>query len=587
LASDQLSGIDHFEVKIDEGDYSVQASPYLLTQLTDGQHVVYVRAYDMAGNYKECTTDVYIDTTKPNEFSPISNPSTWTSDDQPEIIFYTTDDISGIDYYDVNIDGSNFTTQDSPYELPPQTDGTHLVIIRAYDMAGNYQEGLVEVYIDTTAPNDFFPSADPSGWTSDDRPLITFYATDNLSGIDYYEIDVDNSGFSIQESPYELPAQTDGSHTITVRAFDLAGNYRDSKVTIYIDTLQPHEFSPIVDPANWTSNDQPEISFYTTDVTSGIDHYDIKVDDGEFLTVESPYILTEQTDGIHIVTIRAYDLAGNYRDGTVKVYIDTTPPNEFKPTVDAGYWVSNNDPEILFNTTDDTSGIDHYEVKIDDDEFMNQTSPYRLPTQNDGVHILTVRAYDMAGNYRDAILNLRIDTEPPKITHKGIAKGNEKKEISISADITDKYSGVGNVTLYYKLKKSDSYSTLVMNLVGNNYTAIISANKVTSDVEYYIEASDRSNPSNNIYFGAEGPTNIRPNSDTDIDISIKSKDQDTNLYLLILAIIIIIIIVGIVILILIKRKKQPPEEDEVQAAPTLADQSGVPQVQPVPPIDNA
>ena len=58
-------------------------------------------AYDLAGNYKESTINVYVDTTKPNEFTPISNPSTWTSNDQPEIIFYTTDDISEIDYYDV------------------------------------------------------------------------------------------------------------------------------------------------------------------------------------------------------------------------------------------------------------------------------------------------------------------------------------------------------------------------------------------------------------------------------------------------------------------------------------------------------
>lgn len=562
VATDQMSGIDYYEFKIDDGDYSIQISPYLLPVLEDGIHVLNLKAYDLAGNYKEGSINVYIDTIKPLEFSPIANPSGWTSNNQPEILFYTTDETSGIDYYDVKIDGSNYTAQDSPYKLPQQTDGIHLVIIRAYDMAGNYREGSIEVYIDTAAPNEFFPSANPGSWTSNNKPLITFYATDETSGIDYYEVRVDSTGFSIQASPYELPPQTDGTHTVTVRAYDMAGNYRDGMVDILIDTTPPLEFSPTATPNNWTTNTQPIISFETTDETSGIDRYEVMVGEDEFVNQASPYTLPALPDGIHKITVRAYDLAGNYRESSVNVYIDTTPPNDFKPSTEINGWMAKDQPEIYFNTTDNTSGIDHYKVKVGDEEFTKQASPYTLPILPDGVHTVIVQAYDLAGNYKNSTLIIKIDTQSPYMIHKAIVKGKEDVEITITVDVSDISSGIGNVTLYYKLKDAESYSTLVMKYIGRNYSVTIPASEVTSDLEYYIGASDRSYPVNKIYFGADGLTVAKPNSDTDIDISVKSKDEDTSLYLLIMLIVIIIIIFVLILFLYLRKKKKELEEIE-------------------------
>jgi hypothetical protein len=562
LATDQMSGVDHYEVKIDDGDYSIQTSPYLLPVLEDGIHIFNVKAYDLAGNYNESSINIYIDTVKPNDFTPIVNPSAWTSNNQPEIIFYTTDETSGVDHYDVKIDGSNYTTQDSPYKLPQQTDGIHLVIIRAYDMAGNYREVTVEVYIDTITPNEFFPSADPGSWTSNNQPLITFYTTDDTSGIDYYEVKVDNTGYSIQESHYELPPQTDGTHTVTVRAYDMAGNLREATVDILIDTTPPLEFTPTADPGTWTQNTQPEISFETTDATSGISRYDVKVGGDEFVNKISPYMLPPLADGIHTITVRAYDLAGNYREESVKVYVDTTPPNDFEPSTEINDWMAKDQPEIYFNTTDNTSGIDHFEVKVGDEEFTKQASPYILPILADGVHTVIIRAYDLAGNYKNSTLKIKIDTQPPLIVHQAVVKGKEEVEIILTVDITDKSSGVGNITLYYKLKNAESYSSQRLIYIGNNYSATISASEVTSDLEYYIEASDRSYPANKKYYGADGQTTTKPNSDTDIDISVKSKDEDTNIYLIIAVIVIIIIIVVLILFLYFRKKRKEQKEIE-------------------------
>jgi hypothetical protein len=169
---------------------------------------------------------------------------------------------------------------------------------------------------------------------------------------------------------------------ITVRAIDKAGNFRDGTVDAYIDTGIPNSFSAIANPSGWTTNTQPVITFSTTDGTSGIDYYSLKIDFGSFSNQISPYIMPIQTDGAHTVTVRAYDLANNYRESNVNVYIDTTPPRSFTPTANPSGWSPITQPTISFSTTDTTSGIDYYEVKIDSGSFSVQTSPYTLPVQS-------------------------------------------------------------------------------------------------------------------------------------------------------------------------------------------------------------
>ncbi len=129
-------------------------------------------------------------------------------------------------------------------------------------------------------------------------------------------------------SPYTLPPLTDGIHTIAVKAVDNAGWETIGTVQVYIDATPPVAFTPAADPAGWTNNTQPVITFDTTDATSGIDHYELKVRDEAFVTVTSPYTLPAQPDGEHMVTVRAVDRAGNFTDGQVKIFIDTTPPKK-------------------------------------------------------------------------------------------------------------------------------------------------------------------------------------------------------------------------------------------------------------------
>jgi len=104
-----------------------------------------------------------------------------------------------------------------------------------------------------------------------------------------------------------------------------------SHYLVQIDTTPPAAFTPEVEPSSKTTERQPLISFITTDALSGMDYYQIKYVDitperkeiatGFFIEAASPYKLPSLEIGKYLIVVRAADIAGNYREGTVKIQI--------------------------------------------------------------------------------------------------------------------------------------------------------------------------------------------------------------------------------------------------------------------------
>ena len=74
------------------------------------------------------------------------------------------------------------------------------------------------------------------------------------------------------------------------------------------------------------------MTFFTTDLLSGIDHYEVGIIDKTkpltdlpaFVEAQSPYPLPVFTSGDLRVIVRAVDRAGNIRDESVETYIPST-----------------------------------------------------------------------------------------------------------------------------------------------------------------------------------------------------------------------------------------------------------------------
>lgn len=93
------------------------------------------------------------------------------------------------------------------------------------------------VVIDTEQPEPFEIEVFPAKVTTEQRPRIKFVTFDRLSGMDRAELELDKiliGKFAGGEIEYVLPELRAGAHELKVKAFDKAGNVRESAVNITI-----------------------------------------------------------------------------------------------------------------------------------------------------------------------------------------------------------------------------------------------------------------------------------------------------------------------------------------------------------------
>lgn len=238
-----------------------------------------------------------------------------------------TGKVYGLTPVKVWVNGKPASVDGADFQLPVTlTEGSNTITVKAQDAGNRVATVTLTVRRDTTPP--VLTVVQPSDQT------ITNSATVTVSGT----IADDSPSFvMVNGGLVELSANQftttlnlpEGWNQILIKAEDAAGNVTEKAIKVMVDTIAPAEFTPSADPSGWTNNNRPTISFATTDETSGLDHYEIRVDDGTWITsVTSPYrFATAIPDGEHIIQVKAVDKAGNETIGEVEVYIDTTPPS--------------------------------------------------------------------------------------------------------------------------------------------------------------------------------------------------------------------------------------------------------------------
>ncbi|MFS8130366.1 MAG: hypothetical protein ACMG57_00140 [Candidatus Dojkabacteria bacterium] len=525
-------GIDHYEVQVDGGSFTTQTSGYVLPTLTDGVHTVVVRAFDTAGNFTDGSAGVTIDTTPPAAFTPIISPASLTNNQTPTLTFSTTD-TSGINHYEVQIDGGSYTTQTSPYVLPTLAEGVHSINVAAFDNAGNSRIENVGVTIDLTGAVITFTV--PTLVSNSPVTDTTFSVVDNF-GINVADVNAIGGSINCTQTTavrLDCTSIISASGNLTINATDVAGNAssnssngytvdavapvvtitaptKNSAVTITDTTItvtdnfainavsvmatggtilcsqttsvrvdctvsisasgdlnvsvtdvagnpvsksetgyvigstpsSPNPFTPSVNVDPFTINTAPIVTFSTTD-TSGIDHYEVKIDGGSFSTQTSPYQLPELQEGFHTITVRAISNSSTFTDEAVSFTIDLTPPSQFVINLNVPDTSNNTSPIATF-AAQDSNGIDHYEVKLDDGTFTTQSSPFQLPVLTEGAHTITVKAFDAAGNSTTSIKDFTIDLTAPTgtININNNATETDKKKVELTLTAQDGLSDV-------------------------------------------------------------------------------------------------------------------------------------------------
>ncbi|RYZ02713.1 MAG: hypothetical protein EOO73_30595 [Myxococcales bacterium] len=379
-----------FECSLDGAAYAVCNATYSTPTLADGLHKLSVRAKDASGNVDAipATYEWLVDTGAPETAISLKEPSP-TNDPTGDFGFTSNDPMA---LFECSIDGSAFASCNAAFSTPALNDGQHTIAVRARDLAGNV-DATPDTYqwtIDTVAPGTTIKTAEPNP-TNDPTGDFVFESNDLTAS---FECSLDGGAYAPCNATYSTPALVDGSHTLSVRAKDAAGNVDPNPETYTwtVDATAPETTLGAKEPTP-TNDPTGDFTFSSND---GAATFECSVDGAAYAACESPFSTAALSDGSHTLNVRAKDAAGNV-DATPATHtwvVDTVAPTTAIQTSEPN---PTNDPtgDFVFTSNDNAA---KFECSIDGAAFEECSAIYSTATLADGEHTLRVRAKDLAGN---------------------------------------------------------------------------------------------------------------------------------------------------------------------------------------------
>lgn len=219
---------------------------------------------------------------------------------------------------------------DTPWSSDPTSthvfaaEGAYSVVVEVRNGYGGTALAQETVQVDIQAPVTWANVEGTRGNNSWFRSAVTvsLIASDNLSGIAATRYSLDGAAWSTYAAPFTI--SSDGIHTISYASTDVAGNAEARHTTtIRIDTSPPTV--TITAPPSQTSSPLT-VAWLASDSVSGIDHYEVSVDNSSFVDVGGGLSLSlSLKPGYHRVRVLAVDLAGNGAMAT-NVFLIPGPP---------------------------------------------------------------------------------------------------------------------------------------------------------------------------------------------------------------------------------------------------------------------
>ncbi|EDY36238.1 Papain family cysteine protease, putative [Aciduliprofundum boonei T469] len=406
-------GISHYQVKLDDGNWINvgNATKYTFNNVKDGQHTVYVEAFDFSNNSAIAQVSFEVDTTPPqiqfispkeNSYVNTSNVLIkWTYSDESKVIFMIT--------IDKNLPmpvGSN-----TQYLAQGLKSGKHEVTLIGMDAAGNKRTVYLNFSIDTIPPTVQWNMSIQSGsWINTNTITLKWVASDNVA-VNYSEIQLDGGNWNNigNVNEYTFTNLSNGLHNVVLRVYDKAGNYNQTSFSFKVDTKAP-TLNITAPENNMITNSSSITVKWSGSDNFAIAYYEIKVDNGTWKNVgnSTSYNLNLE-DGQHTIYVKAVDEAGNSKEKSIEITVDTQAPTIEITSPTENYNTTNNYVVVSWSGSDNL-GIAYYEIKIDNGSWTKvetQTS-YNFTGLSVGQHTVIIKAVDKAGNSNTATITFQI-----------------------------------------------------------------------------------------------------------------------------------------------------------------------------------
>jgi len=146
------SGVAQMEVRVDLLGWQAASETSQHFELADGTHTIAVRITDLAGNKIVRNTTFLCDTAVPQVTATTPEMNAKISENDVLLSWSGSDALSGIDHYEVSVDGGAWVDVGSAtsHQLDNLDDKWHSVTVKAVDRSGNTAESSVSFGIYTS-----------------------------------------------------------------------------------------------------------------------------------------------------------------------------------------------------------------------------------------------------------------------------------------------------------------------------------------------------------------------------------------------------------------------------------------------------
>jgi parallel beta-helix repeat protein len=418
--SDALSGIDHFELKLDGKDWVDvgKAMDKPLKDLPDRPHNVVIRAVDEAGNFNESSVDFKVDSGLP--FVDIIGPMEGQCLDHRNVTvdWFGGDIGMGVSHFETLLDNGSWENvgMNMTRNYTNLSEGLHSFSVQVFDVLGNNVSGTVSFKVDTGTPTLTIVSPAEGALLNSSSVTVRWTGADNVSGIALYEVRFDNAGwFGVgPDTDRNLTGLSEGAHSAEVRATDQSGNQMTASVSFTVDTVAPA--LTVFGPSGIVAATTAAVSWNCTDATTGVALMETRLDTAAWADAgaNSSRQLAGLTDGAHDFELRAKDRAGNIASQTIRFTVDATPPAVTITSPAAGDTIRSSNLTASWTGSDAVSGLALFEVRLDGGDWLRTGTGLLYNFQNvpDGNHTVQVRATDRAGNEQVVNSSFTVDTKP-------------------------------------------------------------------------------------------------------------------------------------------------------------------------------
>ncbi len=321
--------------------------------------------------------------------------------------------------------------------------------------------------------------------TLTNNPSISFEFVSSKAGSSF-RCSLDGAVLFSCDSPMSYNVVSEGLHKFSVSAIDSLGNVSGSAAEFQwsLDLTAPvASFVSVLPAEEYSSSNSKSFAFAASETSD----FECSLDQGAYVACGSPVNLGSLTEGQHLFSIRATDLAGN--KGAAISYswtTDYTAPEVTLSNVIPAAGLTNS-PNVSAEFSSSEPGV--LVCKFNSSAAAECASPFRMSELSEGLNELVVYAIDRAGQRSASVkVSWMIDLSAPMISFGEILPSsasninsrdlslnvNANESLNLIASLNGSAVNISNNAIQLSALAEGSYVLEVsgVDLAGNNSNVI-------------------------------------------------------------------------------------------------------------------